>query len=161
MARDPARYALAVLAAIPALVLFATDTYYTFTDLNDECIRWGAEGNQSVPMPTEGPCAGRAASQSATKAEWVTRYLLIEGAVLLGLGLGVAGLVAGRLWLAVSGGLVLVVVTVPLLLGSAGFLTLASSLMILGSAYWTRSRVRIPPPPAPPKAIKPAPKRLK
>ena len=131
---------LAIVGALP-LVLFASfslagELPRLFVD--DPCWVWGQSGGTlRVGVP---PCERIAGGTSETKASAITRLAAIQGGMLVSTALALIGSFAARPRLCGAAFIMILLISVPLMLGGLGVITLLSALCFLLSCYWSRPR---------------------
>lgn len=136
----PASHAL--LAVAPVAVLALVTGVLDVLSLTDPCTVWGMGQGGSLSPPTSGPCARGMSGDSRTWAEAAASAFVFRGSLLLGAAMAFFGLHRGEPAFAVGGGVLLLLVALPLLIGSTGGVVLGSGFLVLLAA----ARVREPAP---------------
>lgn len=123
---------LAVLPAVAASLFFLAGDVPRFFD---PCHTWGGGG--SISMAPDDPCRARSAS-SETAEEALVRILLVHGFILGGSAVAWWGLAWGRGAPTAAGAWLLALVSVPLMLGFAGYPIILTSALVLAAGGASR-----------------------
>ena len=124
---------LVVLGAVP-LVWFASRALSAELPrlmTNDPCFTWGGD---ALP-PMEPPCGERVGGTSETKAAAIRRLTVIQGGMLASAALALVGVFRGRRGLSIAAFVVILILSLPLLLGGLGLITLGSAACFLPACF--------------------------
>jgi hypothetical protein len=124
---------LAGLAALLAGGLALAGLAAQLPDFWDPCLQWGQTSGSSVSLPGPPPCERAMRGTSETREGMALRLLLVQGGILSGVGLGLAGAAKERAALMPAGALILLAESVPLMFGGTFVLTLGAALLLLAA----------------------------
>jgi hypothetical protein len=124
------RMLLALVFGLPISVIAVGSASYTFRQLSDPCVTWGA--GHSVGLPTSGPC-NQLTGNSETKMRAIMTMVAVPGVILTAAVLGVWAAGRSRRWPMVIAACLMLLEVFPLvfsfwplaLLAGGGFLYLA------------------------------------
>lgn len=126
--------------AIPLILISLLSAAAEVPHFFDPCFSWGDTGGRSVsPLDT---CRGRMAGTSETMAGTIVRLTLIQGTALCAAVLGLKGSYRSKPQLTLTAAIILFLLTLPLIIGRAGLMTLVCALCFLVSfsfSYFVRT----------------------
>lgn len=122
--------AIAVLAALPPLLLVTWSSSTTIAQFWDPCFQWGMSQRGSMHISPGGPCHTTGGT-SETKAQAVARLSLVHGGILIASLLGILGAFLSRPLLSVFGAGLIFVEAIPLIWSFAWLTMFVSGLFLM------------------------------
>ncbi len=123
---------IALLAALPLVLLVAWSLPRTLSRFFDPCFRWGVSQPATVHISPESPCRS-VGGTSETKLHAVVRLLFVHGGILLAIVLGLLGAFISRPFLSVLGAGLIFLESVPLIFSFAWLTVFVSGLFLLAA----------------------------
>jgi hypothetical protein len=122
---------LALAGAIPILVLSMLSVGSELSRFFDPCFSWGNSETMRYTTQQMHECRGRIGGTSETRLGALTRWTLIQGVASLGAILALKGSYRGPRRLMVIASALVFAVSVPLMLGRFGLITLICAVCFL------------------------------
>jgi hypothetical protein len=129
--RSPA-VAIAILGALPALLLVTWSSSRTISQFWDPCFQWGISHRGSMHISPGGPCRAMGGT-SETKAQAVVRLTLVHGGILIASLLAILGALLSRPLLSVLGAGLIFFEAIPLIWSFAWLTVFVSGLFLLAA----------------------------
>jgi hypothetical protein len=108
-----ARTWLAVLVALPISIVAIGSMAFTFSELLNPCVVWGASNSGSVYRSADRPCKeGKGVGETRMRAGF--EMAAVPGVILLAAVLGVWGTIRSREWIVVLAGCLMILEVFPL-----------------------------------------------
>ena len=120
----PSPKRLAIIGAAPIVLLAVRSLSSELYRFFDPCFVW-ADNDESV-TPGVGPCRGWGGGSSETKARAILRLLIVQGTLLGASALAIRGAYQSRPRFIFEAFLVTFLLSVPLMIGNFGLITLRS-----------------------------------
>ena len=126
--------AIALVAALPPVLLVMPPLSRTLRHLSDPCVQWGVSfsGSVTLAVPPGRPCRA-IESTSETRAQAVVRIILVHGGILIASALGLLGAWFARPFISVIAAGLMLLESVPLMF-SFGWLAAFVSGLFLAAA---------------------------
>jgi len=127
---------IALLAALPPVLLVAWSLAGTLSRFSDPCFQWGQSQPVSMYLSPESPCRSVGGS-SETKVHAVAQLLLVQGGILTACLLGVCGAFVRRPVISVLGAGLIFFESVPLIFSFAWLTVFVSGLFLVAMRVGT------------------------
>ena len=127
----------ALTGAFPFMLLLAVMIVSEVPNFFDPCFVWGAKSGQSVSIHPSDSCQG-ITSTSETRWGAIGRLLFIQGTGIVAACLGLIGAIRSRPRVTLLGAGLLLILSIPLMLGGFGIIVLLLSVVLFISYHFTR-----------------------
>jgi hypothetical protein len=124
--------AIAILAALPALLLVTWSSSRTIPQFWDPCFQWGISHRGGMYVSPGGACRAMEGT-SETKAQAVVRLTLVQGGILIASLLAILGALLSRPLLSVLGAGLVFFEAIPLMWSFAWLTVFVSGLFLLAA----------------------------
>ena len=125
----------ALAGAFPLLILALLSIGLEMRHVLDPCFRWGVTGSQSYTRDELIRCGGRTGGTSQSKTGVIIRLTLVQGSAFMAAILALKGGYRGRPRLTLAASMMMFALTVPLVIGQFGLMSLICALCFLLSYF--------------------------
>lgn len=123
---------VALLAALPPILIVGWSLTRTLPQLSDPCFQWGLSQSVNGYVSPNGPCRALEGS-TETKPHAVVRLVLVHGGILVATVLGVLGALLARPLISVLGAGLIFLESIPLIFSFAWLTVFVSGLFLLAA----------------------------
>jgi hypothetical protein len=121
---------LVLVATLPIAVFAVVSLVSQLPDFFNPCLKWGMASGGSISVSSAGPCS-TAGGISETIPQAVLRLALIQGGILIAIGLGMVGFLRSRSPLLIAGSVILFAESVPFVFDGLFVLTLPPAVFLM------------------------------